>query len=71
MLESRRGPWRALQVGTPLPWPSSLPHLRRVRRDGVEQFLHILNRLKDITQDDLLWGDEIECGIFKVGDLVA
>ena len=53
-------------MGRPLPWPSSLPHLRPVRRAGVRQFLHIYHRLKDIEQDDLLWGEEVEYGIFKV-----
>lgn len=54
------------QVGRPLPWPQSLPYLRRIRHAGVRQFLHVYDRLKDIEQDELLWGDEIEYGIFKV-----
>lgn len=33
----------------------------------MRQFLHVYERLKDIEQDELLWGDEIEYGIFKVG----
>jgi hypothetical protein len=37
-----------------------------VRRAGVRQFLHVYHRLKDIEQDDLLWGEELEYGIFKV-----
>jgi hypothetical protein len=37
-----------------------------VRRAGVRQFLHVYHRLKDIEQDDLLWGEEVEYGIFKV-----
>ncbi|TFJ82118.1 hypothetical protein NSK_006447 [Nannochloropsis salina CCMP1776] len=53
-------------VGRPLFWPSSLPHLRPVRRAGVRQFLNIYHRLKDIQQDDLLWGEEVEYGILKV-----
>jgi len=55
-----------VQVGRPLFWPSSLPHLRPVRRAGVRQFLNIYHRLKDIQQDDLLWGEEVEYGILKV-----
>ncbi|EWM21684.1 glutamate-cysteine ligase, partial [Nannochloropsis gaditana] len=55
-----------LKVGRPLFWPSSLPHLRPVRRAGVRQFLNIYHRLKDIQQDDLLWGEEVEYGILKV-----
>lgn len=54
------------QIGRPLPWPQSLPYLRRIRHAGVRQFLHVYDRLKDIEQDELLWGDEIEYGIFKV-----
>ncbi|KAM3569741.1 hypothetical protein VYU27_008162, partial [Nannochloropsis oceanica] len=55
-----------LKVGRPLPWHVSLPHLRPVRRAGVRQFLNIYHRLKDIRQDGLLWGEEVEYGIFKV-----
>jgi len=49
-----------LTVGSPLPWGVSLPHLRYVRQHGVLQFINKFNEVKDITNDELLWGDEIE-----------
>jgi glutamate--cysteine ligase catalytic subunit len=37
-----------------------------IRDHGITQFLSTYNRLKDISGDELRFGDEIECGIFVV-----
>ena len=41
-------------------YEESLPWLRYVRTHGVLQFISILQRQKAFTNDELLWGDEIE-----------
>ena len=43
-----------------------MEHLAYVREHGLQQFLHTYNRLKDVSNDDLLWGDEIEYHIMKL-----
>lgn len=55
-----------LKVGVPQPWPKSKKNLRYVRKAGVRQFISHYNRVKDLKGDELLWGDEIEYGIFNV-----
>ena len=57
-----------LTVGTPLKWPAALPHLRYVRQHGVLQFINKYNEVKDIRNDQLLWGDEIEYSIVALGN---
>lgn len=53
-----------LKVGTPQPWPVSKKNLNYVREAGVRQFISTYNRVKDLKGDELMWGDEIEYGIF-------
>lgn len=48
-----------LTVGDPLNWEDSSPHRKYVRYHGVLQFLNTYNRVKGITADELLWGDEV------------
>jgi glutamate--cysteine ligase catalytic subunit len=55
-----------LKVGVPQPWPKSKKNLRYVRKAGVRQFVSHYNRVKDLKGDELLWGDEIEYGIFHL-----
>ena len=43
-----------------LTFTDAMPWLRYVRTHGVLQFIATFNRLKDVTSDELLWGDEIE-----------
>ncbi|EED90774.1 glutamate-cysteine ligase, partial [Thalassiosira pseudonana CCMP1335] len=57
-----------LKVGTPQPWPTSKRNLNYVREAGVRQFISTYNRVKDLKGDDLVWGDEIEYGIFVLDD---
>ena len=55
-----------LVLGTPLAWEDALQWLSYVRKHGILQFLHIYNRVKDISGDTLKWGDELEYGIFYI-----
>ena len=55
-----------LKLGKPLKFDSSKEHLKYVREHGVDQFLSTWNRVKDIANDDLKWGDEIECGVISI-----
>lgn len=55
-----------LKVGTPKTWDDSKKDLGYIRKAGVRQFVSTYNRVKDLKGDDLLWGDEIEYGVFKM-----
>lgn len=55
-----------LKVGTPKSWGDSKKDLRYIRKAGVRQFISTYNRVKDLQGDELLWGDEIEYGIFHL-----
>jgi len=57
-----------LKVGVPQPWETSKKNLNYVRQAGVRQFISTYNRVKDLKGDELLWGDEIEYGIFVLDD---
>lgn len=48
-----------LKVGKPFSWEDAGKHRKYVRDHGVIQFLNTYNRVKDITNDELLWGDEV------------
>jgi glutamate--cysteine ligase catalytic subunit len=50
----------------PQPWEKSKQNLSYVRKSGVRQFISHNDRVKDLQGDELLWGDEIEYGIFTV-----
>ncbi len=55
-----------LVEGDPLP-PEELKVVARyIRQHGVIQFLNTWKRLKDLQNDELKFGDEIECGIFVI-----
>lgn len=51
-----------LKVGKPLSWNETKKYSSYVRHHGLIQFLNVWNRIKDIQDDKLRWGDEIECG---------
>mmetsp|Transcript_14395 Transcript_14395/g.32656 ORF Transcript_14395/g.32656 Transcript_14395/m.32656 type:complete len:153 (-) Transcript_14395:2616-3074(-) len=55
-----------LKVGTPKTWDDSKKNLKYIRNAGVKQFISTYNRVKDLKGDELLWGDEIEYGIFHI-----
>ena len=39
-----------------------------IREHGITQFLNTWRRVKDIHDDELKFGDEIECGIYVIDD---
>jgi glutamate--cysteine ligase catalytic subunit len=55
-----------LKVGHPLHWNESKKHSKYVREHGVRQFLNTWFRIKDIRDDVLKYGEEIEVGVFSV-----
>ncbi|TDH72620.1 hypothetical protein CCR75_004293 [Bremia lactucae] len=55
-----------LVEGSSLDWPEALEWLQHVRAQGIDQFLHTYNRVKDIEGDELKWGDELEYGVFQM-----
>lgn len=55
-----------LVEGSPLDWEDALAWLEHVHAHGIDQFLHIYRRVKDIEGDELKWGDELEYGVFKM-----
>jgi glutamate--cysteine ligase catalytic subunit len=55
-----------LKVGVPKAWDDSKKDLRYIRQAGIRQFISTYNRVKDLKGDELLWGDEIEYGIFHL-----
>lgn len=55
-----------LKVGVPQPWDTSKKNNNYIRKAGVRQFISTYNRVKDLKGDELLWGDEIEYGIFSL-----
>jgi len=61
-----RGPLGLLKVGVPKSWDDSKRNLGYIRNAGVRQFISTYNRVKDLRGDELLWGDEIEYGVFHV-----
>lgn len=57
-----------LKVGVPQPWEKSKKNLNYVREAGVRQFISTYERVKDLRGDELLWGDEVEYGVFVLDD---
>jgi glutamate--cysteine ligase catalytic subunit len=55
-----------LKVGVPKTWEESKQDLKYIREAGMRQFLSTFRRVKDLKGDELLWGDEIEYGIFHL-----
>lgn len=55
-----------LKVGKPLTWEEGLQHVSYVRQHGVLQFIKTYNRLIDVRNDRLLYGDEIEYSLLRV-----
>ena len=55
-----------LTVGKPLNFADSKEFIKFVREHGIIQFLNTFNRVKGLENDELKWGDEIECGILLV-----
>jgi glutamate--cysteine ligase catalytic subunit len=65
----RNAPQRSfglLTVGEPLSFEDSIKHSEYIRKHGVLQFLACYNRVKDLANDRLFYGDEIEHAILKL-----
>ena len=54
-----------LGLGDPYEWEDSREDgiIQYIREHGVEQFVNMWKKVKDINNDSLKWGDEIEYGI--------
>jgi glutamate--cysteine ligase catalytic subunit len=52
--------------GHPLPPEEMKKVLKYLREHGVLQFLNNWKRMKLIENDELKFGDEIECGVFEI-----
>jgi glutamate--cysteine ligase catalytic subunit len=55
-----------LKLGTPKSWEDSKKDLTYIRHAGVRQFISTYHRVRDLKGDELLWGDEIEYGVFHL-----
>jgi glutamate--cysteine ligase catalytic subunit len=55
-----------LTEGQPLDGEHTLALSAYIREHGITQFLVTWNRVKDIQDDELRFGDEIEVGIIKI-----
>lgn len=55
-----------LHESEPLSWEDAMSKLQYVRSHGIEQFVHIYDSAKNITDDLLRWGDEIEHNVFRL-----
>lgn len=55
-----------LVEGSPLPSEDLKDVSKYIRHHGILQFLNNWKRMKDRQNDELKFGDEIECGIFVV-----
>ena len=55
-----------LVEGKPLTPEELKNHIQYIKEHGITQFLNTWNRLKDLQNDKLRFGDEIECGILAV-----
>ena len=57
-----------LTEGEPLNSEETTKVSSYIREHGVTQFLNTWRRVKDIANDELRFGDEIECGIYVVDE---
>jgi len=55
-----------LVEGRPLQWEESVEHLEYVRKHGIHQFVNTWNRVKSVSNDKLLWGEETEMSILHM-----
>ncbi|XP_074656167.1 glutamate--cysteine ligase catalytic subunit-like isoform X2 [Tubulanus polymorphus] len=54
-----------LTEGSPLSWAETESKAEHVRKHGIQQFIHLYNKLKDRQNDYLKWGDEVEYSLVK------
>lgn len=48
-----------LTEGSPLSWDETHKLANHVREHGIQQFIHLYERLRDRQGDILKWGDEV------------
>lgn len=48
-----------LTEGSPLSWEETKKLSKHVQEHGIEQFIHLYERLRDRQGDILKWGDEV------------
>ncbi|KAG8708741.1 hypothetical protein FRC08_018734 [Ceratobasidium sp. 394] len=54
--------------GNPLSWEDGQKHADYIREHGIVQFLNVWKRQKGRRDDELLWGDELECIVISNDD---
>ena len=57
-----------LTLGRPLPWAEARDKLTYVRQHGVAQFVQHYRRHETKSRDTLMYGDEIEYGLFTLSE---
>ncbi|KAJ8908709.1 hypothetical protein NDN08_005414 [Rhodosorus marinus] len=57
-----------LTAGRPLTWKDSEPHRQRVKSDGITQFLHAYEKVRDRRRPMLKWGDEVEYALIMIDE---
>ncbi|KAJ6635583.1 Glutamate--cysteine ligase [Pseudolycoriella hygida] len=57
-----------LTEGSPLSWEETKKLSKHVQQHGIEQFIHLYERLRDRQGDILKWGDEVEYILVKFDD---
>jgi glutamate--cysteine ligase catalytic subunit len=55
-----------LVEGAPIPSEHMKEYSMYIRKHGLIQFLNTWKRLKDLKNDELKFGDEIESGVYVV-----
>eukprot|EP00040_Diaphanoeca_grandis_P019184 m.101126 g.101126 ORF g.101126 m.101126 type:complete len:733 (-) comp27304_c0_seq3:222-2420(-) len=53
-----------LTVATPKKWADSLQYFKYVKEHGLQQFLKHYKKSEDFNRNELMYGDELEYGIF-------
>ena len=54
-----------LSQGKPLTWAEIEEYIAHVKEHGVTQFINLYNKIKVRQNDNLFWGDEIECTVVR------
>lgn len=53
-----------LTEGSPLSWEETKKLAKHVQDHGIQQFIHLYERLRDRQGDILKWGDEVSVTLF-------
>ena len=55
-----------LHAAEPLKWEDARQYCHHVRDHGIEQFLNIYHAVKDVKNDQLRFGDELEYALLRL-----